>query len=101
VTRKEPPKPAYNPLQFVQLKPSNLYQSAQEQLKKAEEIKKVKEVVRKDDAEDWQNVCKFDFLFGHVPSLFLFTKECYFHALMIFFCGSPFSRRICVYFLFF
>jgi hypothetical protein len=56
VTRKEPPKPAYNPMQFVQIKPSNLCQSAQEQLKKAEEIKKVKEVTRKEDPEDWQNV---------------------------------------------
>ncbi|XP_070490639.1 LIM domain only protein 7 isoform X5 [Chironomus tepperi] len=55
VTRKEPPKPAYNPMQFVQIKPSNLCQSAQEQLKKAEEIKKVKEVTRKEDPEDWQN----------------------------------------------
>ncbi|CAH1729873.1 unnamed protein product [Chironomus riparius] len=55
VTRKEPPKPAYNPMQFVQIKPSNLCQVAQEQLKKAEEIRKVKEVTRKEDPEDWQN----------------------------------------------
>ncbi|KAG5672276.1 hypothetical protein PVAND_002415 [Polypedilum vanderplanki] len=55
VTRKEPPKPVYNPLQFVKIKPSNLCQTAQEQLKKAEEVKKVKEVTRKEDPEDWQN----------------------------------------------
>lgn len=51
------PKPAANPLQFVQIKPCNLYQSAQEQLKRAEEVKKVKEVV-KEDPEDWQSVSK-------------------------------------------
>lgn len=43
-------------MQFVQIKPSNLCQSAQEQLKKAEEIRKVKEVTKKEDPEDWQNV---------------------------------------------
>lgn len=57
VTRKEPPKPAYNPMQFVAVKPSVLCQSAQEQLKKAEEVKKVKEVTRKEEfAADWQDV---------------------------------------------
>lgn len=35
VTRAAPPKPAYDPLQFVQLKPCNLVKSAQEQLKKS------------------------------------------------------------------
>lgn len=55
ITRKDPPKPAYNPMQFVQVKPCNLYQSAQEQLKKVEQIKKVKEVT-KEEAEDWQSV---------------------------------------------
>lgn len=58
VTRAAPPKPAYNPLQFVAIKPSNLFQSAQEQLKKAEEIRKVKEVNRKEEPEDWQNVSR-------------------------------------------
>uniref|UniRef100_A0A1L8DD94 Putative hipothetical protein n=1 Tax=Nyssomyia neivai TaxID=330878 RepID=A0A1L8DD94_9DIPT len=56
-TRAAPPKPASNPMQFVKIKPCNLYQSAQEQLKRAEEVKKVKEV-RKEDAEDWQ--CNLD-----------------------------------------
>lgn len=58
VTRKEPPKPAYNPMQFVAMKPSNLHCTAQEQLKKAEEIKKVQKEssTRKEEPEDWQNV---------------------------------------------
>ncbi|GAB0088853.1 hypothetical protein DMENIID0001_033170 [Sergentomyia squamirostris] len=56
-TRAAPPKPAANPMQFVKIKPCNLYQSAQEQLKRAEEVKKVKEV-KKEDAEDWQ--CNLD-----------------------------------------
>lgn len=46
-------------MQFVAIKPSNLYHTAQEQLKKAEEIKKVKDkelTNRKEDPEDWQNV---------------------------------------------
>lgn len=55
VTRAAPPKPACNPMQFVQIKPCNLYQSAQEQLKRAEEVKKVKEI-KKEDPEDWQSV---------------------------------------------
>lgn len=58
MTRKVP-SPANNPMQFVQIKPSNLYQTAQEQLKKAEEVRKVKEVTRKEDPEDWQNVIIF------------------------------------------
>lgn len=55
VTRAAPPKPACNPLQFIQIKPCNLYQSAQEQLKKAEEVKKIKET-KKEEPEDWQSV---------------------------------------------
>ncbi|XP_054732258.1 uncharacterized protein LOC129240465 [Anastrepha obliqua] len=54
VTRPTPPPPSYNPMQFVQIKPCNLYQTAQEQLKKAEEVKKIKEI-KKEDPEDWQN----------------------------------------------
>ncbi|KAJ6634161.1 hypothetical protein Bhyg_17502, partial [Pseudolycoriella hygida] len=54
VTRAAPPKPACNPLQFIQIKPCNLYQSAQEQLKRAEEVKKVKET-KKEEPEDWQS----------------------------------------------
>jgi hypothetical protein len=57
ITRAAPPKPAYNPMQFVALRPSNLFQSAQEQLKKAEEVRKATvEVTRKEEPEDWQNV---------------------------------------------
>jgi hypothetical protein len=56
VTKAAPPKPAVNPMQFVAIKPSNLFQTAQEQLKKAEEIRKAKEVNRKEEPEDWQNV---------------------------------------------
>lgn len=59
VTKTAPPKPAYNPLQFIQIKPCNLYQSAQEQLKKAEEVKKSK-VTKKEDAEDWQGVSTWE-----------------------------------------
>lgn len=55
MTRAAPPKPACNPLQFIQIKPCNLYQSAQEQLKRAEEVKKVKET-KKEEPEDWQSV---------------------------------------------
>lgn len=39
----------------MQIKPCNLYQTAQEQIKRAEEVKKVKEV-KKEDPEDWQSV---------------------------------------------
>lgn len=55
VTKTTPPKPAYNPLQFIQIKPCNLYQSAQDQLRKAEEVKKTK-ITKKEEAEDWQGV---------------------------------------------
>lgn len=48
------PKVAVNPLQFVKVGPCDLYRSAQEQLKKVEEIKKAKKV-QKDDVEDWQS----------------------------------------------
>ncbi|XP_037942099.1 uncharacterized protein LOC119675009 isoform X2 [Teleopsis dalmanni] len=54
VTRPTPPPPSYNPMQFVQIKPCNLYQTAQQQLKKAEEVKKIKEI-KKEEPEDWQN----------------------------------------------
>lgn len=48
------PKVAVNPLQFVKVGPCDLYRSAQEQLKKVEEIKKAKKE-RRDEAEDWQS----------------------------------------------
>lgn len=68
VTKAAPPKPAANPLQFVQIKPCNLYQSAQEHLKRAEEVKKVKEIV-KEEPEDWQSV---SFLIFFVLIVFAF-----------------------------
>lgn len=52
------PKVAVNPLQFVKVGPCDLYRSAQEQLKKVEEIKKAKKE-QKDDIEDWQSVCLY------------------------------------------
>lgn len=50
-------------MQFVAMKPSNLHCIAQEQLKKAEEIKKVQKesTVKKEEPEDWQNVSNFFF----------------------------------------
>lgn len=53
ITKPNPPKPAQNPLQFVKVGPCDLYRSAQEQLKKVEVIKKVKQEF-KEDGEDWQ-----------------------------------------------
>lgn len=72
VTRAAPPKPATNPMQFVQIKPCQLYQSAQEQLKRAEEVKKVKEV-KKEEPEDWQSVSVFfsNYFFVFFFSFFL------------------------------
>lgn len=69
VTKAAPPKPAANPLQFVAIKPCNLYQSAQDQLKRAEEVKKVKEIV-KEEPEDWQSVSS-SFFFSLTMSTFL------------------------------
>jgi hypothetical protein len=45
-------------MQFVAMKPSNLFHTAQEQIKKAEEIKKVQKesTIKKEEPEDWQNV---------------------------------------------
>ncbi|XP_072754089.1 uncharacterized protein Smash isoform X8 [Anoplolepis gracilipes] len=53
-TLKTPPKQATNPLQFVKVGPCSLYQTAQEQLQKVQEVKKIKQEVR-DDPEDWQS----------------------------------------------
>lgn len=55
VTKVAPPPPAYNPMQFVAIKPVKLYQTAQENTKRTEELKKTKEV-KKEDAEEWQSV---------------------------------------------
>lgn len=51
------PKPPANALQFVKVGPCHLYRSAQEQLRKAEEVKKqTAKDVRRDHHEDWQSV---------------------------------------------
>lgn len=57
VTRAQPPKPAYDPLQFVQLKPCSLVKTAQEQMKKVDVVKKVKDE-KKEEPEEWQ--CNLD-----------------------------------------
>uniref|UniRef100_A0A1B6FZW0 DUF4757 domain-containing protein n=1 Tax=Cuerna arida TaxID=1464854 RepID=A0A1B6FZW0_9HEMI len=54
MTKVATSKPAANPLQFVKVGPCDLSRYAQEQLKKVEEIKKVKPE-RRDEAEDWQS----------------------------------------------
>uniref|UniRef100_A0A336MS38 CSON005056 protein n=1 Tax=Culicoides sonorensis TaxID=179676 RepID=A0A336MS38_CULSO len=51
ITKAAPPPPAYNPLQFVAVKPVKLYKTSDEP-KKAEQIKKE---VKKEDAEEWQS----------------------------------------------
>ncbi|XP_034939260.1 general transcriptional corepressor trfA [Chelonus insularis] len=53
-TLKTSPKQATNPLQFVKVGPCSLYRTAQEQLQKVQEVKKIKQEVR-DDPEDWQS----------------------------------------------
>jgi len=54
ITKVAAPKPAANPLQFIKVGPASLYKSAQEQLKKVEEIKKVTKEDR-DEPEEWQS----------------------------------------------
>jgi hypothetical protein len=61
-TLKTPPKQATNPLQFVKVGPCSLYRTAQEQLQKVQEVKKIKQEVR-DDPEDWQSVRYQRYLF--------------------------------------
>lgn len=56
-TLKTPPKQATNPLQFVKVGPCSLYRTAQEQLQKVQEVKKIKQEVR-EDPEDWQSVSR-------------------------------------------
>uniref|UniRef100_A0A182KBG9 LIM zinc-binding domain-containing protein n=1 Tax=Anopheles christyi TaxID=43041 RepID=A0A182KBG9_9DIPT len=57
VTRAEPPKPAYDPLQFVQIKPAKLYDlnKAKPSTERKLEVKTHREV---EDAEEWQ--CNLD-----------------------------------------
>ena len=54
-TKGASPKVAYNPMQFVKTAPPKLVTTAQEQLKKADQIKKIRET-NKDEAEEWQAV---------------------------------------------
>uniref|UniRef100_A0A182JFG5 Uncharacterized protein n=1 Tax=Anopheles atroparvus TaxID=41427 RepID=A0A182JFG5_ANOAO len=59
VTRADPPKPAYDPLQFVQIKPAKLYdlnKAKPSTERKVVEVKTPREVV--EDAEEWQ--CNLD-----------------------------------------
>ncbi|XP_052902043.1 uncharacterized protein LOC128309648 isoform X2 [Anopheles moucheti] len=57
VTRAAPPKPAYDPLQFVQIKPAKLYDpnKAKPSTERKLEVKTHREV---EDAEEWQ--CNLD-----------------------------------------
>ncbi|XP_041761645.1 uncharacterized protein LOC121588103 isoform X2 [Anopheles merus] len=59
VTRAAPPKPAYDPLQFVQIKPAKLYDPSKANKpsteRKQQEVKPPREV---EDAEEWQ--CNLD-----------------------------------------
>lgn len=55
-----PPKPATNPLQFVKARPCTLYQCAQNHLRRNEDVKQSK-VVMREDAEEWQSVGHLDF----------------------------------------
>ena len=59
ITKVAAPKPAANPLQFIKVGPASLYKSAQEQLQKAEEIKKVTKE-RDEEEEDWHSVSGSD-----------------------------------------
>jgi hypothetical protein len=95
VTKAAPPKPAYNPMQFVQIKPCNLYQTATEQLKKSEEVKKVKEVV-KEDAEEWQYV-SIQILFKDLLICVLLLFIIFF----LFFAAFIAMLKICFIFLYF
>lgn len=48
-------KPPANAFQFVKTGPCDLYRKAQEQIKKAQQIKKEKQTMR-NDTEEWQSV---------------------------------------------
>lgn len=55
MTMPAAPKPAANPLQFIKVGPCDLYRSAQEQLKRAQEVRNNQEL-KKEEREDWQSV---------------------------------------------
>lgn len=97
VTRAAPPKPATNPLQFIQIKPCQLYQSSQDQLKRAEEVKKVKEV-KKEEPEDWQSVSEtfFSVFFYIMPIIYvcMYYNICHRDAMILCeYCVN--GRRYC------
>lgn len=71
---KTPPKQATNPLQFVKVGPCSLYRTAQEQLQKVQEVKKIKQEVR-DDPEDWQSVSNFKVI---ILLIYINKKEKYY-----------------------
>lgn len=68
-------------MQFVAIKPSVLHATAVEQLKKAEEIRKatVKEVTRKEEPEDWQNVSFYTRSWARTFINFVFFRFLAFH----------------------
>ena len=68
------PKPAANPLQFIKVGPASLYKSAQEQLKKVEEIKKVTKEDR-DEPADWQSVSGSDVVISTDTQLCLLAVD--------------------------
>jgi len=74
ITKVTAPKPAANPLQFIKVGPASLYKSAQEQLKKVEEIKKVTKEDR-DEPEDWQSVSGSDVVISTDTQLCLLAVD--------------------------
>lgn len=53
VTKPPPPKPANNPLKFIQVYPCPLFQKAEEQINQVEQIKKERKSSH-EEMEDWQ-----------------------------------------------
>ncbi|XP_053679615.1 uncharacterized protein LOC128730572 [Anopheles nili] len=58
VTRAAPPKPAYDPLQFVQIKPAKLYDLNKAKPSNERKVLEVKAHREVEDAEEWQ--CNLD-----------------------------------------
>lgn len=58
VTRAAPPKPAYDPLQFVQIKPAKLYDLNKAKPSTERKVVEVKTPREVEDAEEWQ--CNLD-----------------------------------------
>ena len=74
ITKVAAPKPGANPLQFIKVRPASLYKSAQEHLKKVEEIKKVTKEDR-DEPEDWQSVSGSDVVISTDTQLCLLAVD--------------------------